>query len=312
MNEGHDGVGTDSAIGAGEREALRKLGFFELAVHWRDSVERPAPSIDWRREVEEYLKQGAQLVKEAAGSECVFEERGGGATVAAKRVPALDIQQVSGVSLKIGPVPMEGVNDFLARANYMQFFSFNALAMLSPPPGSPTYSAAAALANAVHPVDGGVWVAKPITSAGQIEEYRNAKHVKSLRFAGIVRVPTLFYSEASSLGRAMSNISAIVGADVSVKLELRVKNASRNREATRRLRQAVEPEQMEGASRLGVETADGIIGGALELLAHNLSAFVTLTIVDGHLDQDDLVAQIRNVSALMEDRIEKLVQLAKG
>lgn len=297
----------------GPTEKSRKLGFFGLTVQWRDSIEKPSPEVDWAKEVGAFLGESDGVkVELPTGIECVFAARGDSSVIVAKRLPALDIQQVQGETLTIGPVPMAQVDDFLARASFACFCPFNAFGMLLPPPGAPAAATIAQLANEVHPIEGGQWKAAPITSAAQIKEFERTQNITRLNFRGTISSQGGLFDEPGTMGAAFSRIAALTGADLSVSIELKVKAAHRHPSALRRLRQAIHLGDFKDAKKLSVSTLDSPLGGYLELLPHSLTTTMELPVIDGSFDEKSLVTEMQQATSEMQDRIKQGLNLAKG
>lgn len=231
--------------------------------------------------------------------------------IVAKRIPDLDVQTVDHESLEISPIKLENVEDFFARANYVSFYSFNAFTMFSPQPGSPTLKAVAAIANQVHPVEGGVWEARPIMARGDIEQFNESRQMRGLTFHGTVR-PTSLFTADDAISAGWSRISDTVGADLSIRIEVKVKKPTKHQEAMKKLRSVFRPDDMVGADKLTVDVTDGFVATTLNLLEHELATSVELPVTGAVVIEADLIQNLEVTSATMEKTVKETLQLKEG
>jgi hypothetical protein len=290
----------------------KKLGCFELGVHWPDSVTRPAPKVNW---IEEIAKAagGQRRVPAPGGVEYVFESRGDRSVIIAKRIPDVDVQAVNGGSLRIGPIRLENVDDFFARANYVSFYPFNAFTMFTPQPGAPTLTAVAAIANHLRPLEGGVWDARPIMAKPDIEEFSKARKMRKLTFHGTIRPNGLLGSDQSdSLSDAWAQIGDIIGADVSVRIQMKVRKPSQHPDALRRFKEAFHPQDMADAGKLTADIEEGSSSVTVNLLQHDLATAVELPVTGTTVIEADMVQKLEEASVTMEPKVKETLELKEG
>lgn len=243
-----------------------------------------------------------------------FNLRGSSSAIIAKSMGDAQVRQVSSTD-EILPVQLEDVDTYLAMVNHVYFYNdINAFAIMSGPPGTPRSNAGAGLANLLHPLsDGGYWLAQPITSPGQIDEFEKAARVQSAQIRADVAPPDLLYErlDAQNIGDTMIQVANLVGADITIELQVKVKSPKQHGNATGLLKSFLNLcKRWPGAKKkkMQVVTADNEM---LDLLDHKLIEQFGIPLLEGGVDPKVLVSEFENVCAGWHDRIREAVKAAE-
>ncbi len=310
------GVATMNEDESAPKTKWVKAQFFHLVPHHSKSLTKYRP-VAWADKLRNAVNATDPVLnfEDRNQVKYTFNMRGSSSAIIAKSMGDAQVRQVSG-SDEILPVQLEDVDTYLAMVNHVYFYNdINAFAIMSGPPGTPRSNAGAGLANLLHPLgDRDYWLARPISSPGQIEEFKKAARIQSAQIRADVAPPDLLYErlETQNIGDTMIQVASLVGADIAIELQVKVKSPKQHGNATGLLKNFLNLCKLwPGAKKkkMQVVTAEGEI---LDLLDHKLIEQFGIPLLEGGVDPKLLVSVFENVCVGWHDRIREAVKAAEA
>lgn len=299
----HDSVDGDPGVKEDAPEwVTKKVQFFRLAFHWRDSVLRPPPDVDWRDRI---AGQSGMLT---FGQDVTYEGQasGDGAVLLGRKVRSGDFRRRTQETFE--PLEDDTADSYLARVNVAAFCSCNAFAIIAAAAGAPGTPAVAALANHLAPEFDGQWVTVALTAEAEIERFRSSRKIDRMEMKVDVLPSGLGLDvQPASLGEAMSHVSDLVGAELSLELKIQVKKPSQNPEGQRNLHRLIANALgLVGVKKLKARSRDPEVGEALmNLMVHNMVSSIE---IEAGAGPESAVRAIQDVRDAYDDEVARLVR----